>query len=76
MAGPRIRLKVIAGRPVRLEDTEGPQPPQSPQQSKVAVARSKFGRPFAHEPGSDFERGGEPVLTRWLRKVDWRNVKR
>ena len=59
------RFTLIAGRPVALPTGE----------SKVDIARKRFGRPFAHEPGSNFIRYPEPVLTRWGRKSDWRNIK-
>lgn len=64
MSGPQ-RFKLVAGRPVELPQGE----------SKVDEARRRFGRPFAHEPGSNFIRYPEPVLTRWGRKSSWRNVK-
>lgn len=42
----------------------------------LAKPRARFsGRKFIHEQGSDFEADAEPVLSRWLRKADWRNVK-
>ena len=59
-------LKIIAGRPVTVHE-------DSPQ---LAEARRRFGRPFAHEPGSNWIAYPERVLTRWGRKADWRNVKR
>jgi len=41
----------------------------------VSAARQRFGRKFAHEPGSDYCRDPEPVLTRWQKKLPWQNVK-
>ena len=33
---------------------------------KLIQAREKFGRPFAHEPGSDWVPRKVPVLTEWM----------
>lgn len=46
----------------------------SPQTARD-LAKARFGRKFAHEPGTDFQRYPEPVLTRWGRKAPWRNVR-
>lgn len=35
---------------------------------KVAEARKKFGRPFAHEEGSTWRPQKELFLTRWMRE--------
>ena len=65
-------LRVIAGRPVVVR-TESP---------ALAKARERFGlatgeksRLFIHEVGSAFQRYPEHVLSRWLRKANFLNVK-
>lgn len=35
---------------------------------KLVQAREKFGRPFAHEPGSDWKPRATPVLTEWMQR--------
>lgn len=66
------RLRIIAGRPVAVR-TESP---------RLAEARRRFGmatgepnRLFIHEPGTRFQRYPEHVLSRWLRKAPFVNVK-
>jgi len=60
-AKPRIRLTVIDGA-VTI--------PTNP----LERAKARFGRKFAHEPGTDFLRHPELVLSRWARRADWRNI--
>ena len=50
------RFTIIAGRPVEIPRRESP----------VEAARRRFGRRFAHEPGSDWKPQPELYLTRWL----------
>lgn len=66
-AGMKPRLKLVGGEPVQVK-------PASPA---VEKARERFGagRKFIHELGTDFLRYPEPVLSRWARKADWRNVR-
>lgn len=33
---------------------------------KIEVARTRFGQPFSHEPGSKWRPNQVPYLTRWL----------
>ena len=61
---PRIRLLPA------VEASTMPGEPVTP----LERARARFGRAFAHEPGSDYLRYPEPVLTRWGRKSEWRNI--
>lgn len=51
------RLKVVAGRPVVID---------AEPIDKVARARQRHGKPFAHEPGSNYKPNEVPVLTRWM----------
>jgi len=60
---PRVRLKSVIA-----------QAQPTSQQTPLDIARARFGRKFAHEPGNDYLRYPEPVLTRWGRKSNWRNV--
>lgn len=41
-------------------------PAARPLPPAVAEARKKHGKPFAHEPGSDYKPHEVPVLTRWM----------
>lgn len=60
MADTKTRLKVIAGRPVQINEPI----PETPMQR----ARRRHGKPFAHEPGSDYKARPAPyVLESWLR---------
>ena len=59
-------LKIVAGRPVTVPHAESP---------AMAKARERFGRKFAHEPGSDWQEHPERVLTRWTKHEPWQNVK-
>lgn len=54
------RLKLVNGEPMPL--------------TKLGMARLRFGRPFAHEPGTSFLRHPEPVLTRWSKRADYFNA--
>ena len=65
-------LRVIAGRPVVVR-VESP---------AAALARKRFGlatgeknRLFPHESGSNWFAQPERVLTRWMQKADFLNVK-
>lgn len=49
-------LRIIAGRPVTVDRRE----------SAIEAARRRFGRPFAHEPGSDWKPRQQPLLIEWL----------
>ena len=35
---------------------------------RITAARKKFGRPFAHEEGTDWKPSTELFLTRWMRE--------
>lgn len=66
------RLKIVAGRPMLIR-CESP---------ALALARKRFslntgenGRLFIHESGSRFMRYPEHVLSRFLRKAPYLNVK-
>lgn len=50
------RLKIVEGQPVQV----------GVAMSAVDRARQRHGKPFAHEPGSDFKPHEVPVLTRWM----------
>ena len=55
------RLKVIGGRPVPLIV-------EPHVETQLERARRRFGRPFAHETGSDYRTRPAPyVLDSWLR---------
>lgn len=41
---------------------------------KLATARQRFGRRFAHEPGGNWKEYPEPVLSRWSRRADYFNL--
>ena len=53
------RLKIVAGRPVTVPAAESP---------ALVKARQRHGKPFAHEPGSDWKQHETPILTQWLQK--------
>lgn len=56
---PKFKLRVIGNRPVVIGGEE--------DNPVLKRARAKFGRPFGHEPGTDFKwQSGPTVLTRWL----------
>ena len=61
-ADPKPRFRIVAGRPVeqyRLQERETP----------IEVARRRYGKPFAFEPGAKFEwKSGPTVLAAWLMK--------
>jgi len=66
-------LRIIAGRPVTVS---------APDSAQIAAARQRFGlatgeahRLFIHEPGTRYSRYPELVLSRWLRKATFVNVK-
>lgn len=48
------RLKLVDNEPVPI------------MSERVAEARRKHGKPFAHERGSDYKPHEVPVLTRWM----------
>lgn len=48
-------LRIVDGKPVEVPDL----------QRRVEEARRKFGRLFAHEPGSDYTPRTVSVLTEW-----------
>lgn len=52
------RLKIVEGQPVRVGVAA----------SAIERARQRHGKPFAHEPGSDFKPHEIPVLTRWMQQ--------
>lgn len=52
-AKPRIRLAAVA--------TVQPA-------SRLEIARQRFGRPFAHEPGTRWKPRATPVLTEWMQQ--------
>lgn len=56
-------FRVIDGQHIPVRGNESP----------LERARRRFGRKFAHEPGTDYERKAEPVLTRWLKGAEWKN---
>ena len=59
-ASSKPRLKLINGQPMPA--------------TKLVAAQMKFGRPFAHQSGTNFLRQAEPVLNRWARKADYFNL--
>jgi hypothetical protein len=50
-------LTVVSGSPAPVSRTEA-----------VQAARKRFGKPFAHEPGSNYEPRATRVLTEWMAK--------
>lgn len=48
------RFRIIAGRPVSVD----PQP--------IDTARRRFGKKFAHEPGSTWRPRETPLLAEWM----------
>lgn len=48
------RFRIIAGRPVSVD----PKP--------IDNARRRFGRPFAHESGTDWKPRETPLLAEWM----------
>ena len=55
---PHFKLTVIANRPVSV--------PIARRETPVEAARRRFGRLFAHEPGSTWRPQPELFLTKWL----------
>jgi len=49
-------MKIVAGRPVVLHVCS----------DAVTQARKRHGKPFSHEPGSNWKPHEVPVLTQWL----------
>lgn len=43
-------------------------------QDRIATARRRFGRKFAHEMGGNYLEHPEPVLSRWSRRADYYNL--
>lgn len=41
---------------------------------KVAEARKRYGKPFAHEPGSSYKPNQTPVLLQWLARIKGRKA--
>lgn len=41
---------------------------------KVAEARKRYGKPFAHEPGSTYKPNQTPVLLQWLARIKGRKA--
>ena len=41
---------------------------EHPPGTTLEEARRRYGRPFAHEPGTEFTPNPEPFLTRWMRE--------
>ena len=50
------RFRIIAGRPISVD----------PVNAKVAAARRRFGKPFAHEHGSTWQPRETPLLAEWM----------
>jgi len=44
------------------------------QPDRIATARRRFGRKFAHEMGGNYLEHPEPVLSRWSRRADYFNL--
>ena len=63
MTTAKPHLRIIAGRPVRVD-----------ADPRIAAARQRFGRNFAHESGANFLRHPELVLSRWSRRADYWNL--
>lgn len=42
---------------------------------RIATARRRFGRKFAHEMGGNYLEHPEPVLSRWSRRADYYNLR-
>lgn len=59
---PKPRLRIVNGEFV-----------QAPV-DRIATARQRFGRKFAHEPGGNWKEYPEPVLSRWSRRADYFNL--
>lgn len=45
------------------------------KQDRIATARRRFGRRFAHESGGNYLEHPEPVLSRWSRRADYFNLR-
>lgn len=59
------RLRIIDGQPVAVE----PLPPTDAagkRQRALEIARKRFGRPFAHQPGTDWQPRPTRLLSEWL----------
>jgi hypothetical protein len=54
------RFKIISGLPVSIPSIE----------SKVDIARRRFGQKFSWEPGSTWTPHAVPVLTEWLQNKE------
>ena len=52
------RLKVIAGRPVVIDEPV----PETP----IERARRRFGKKFSFEPGTEWKPREVPLLTEWM----------
>ena len=70
---PRLKLTVIAGRPVHLP-ADHAAPARLTYAEKIIQARVKFGRGFAHEGTGNFLRQPELCLSRWSRRADYLNL--
>ena len=56
------RLRIVDGQFVQA------------QPDRIATARRRFGRKFAHEMGGNYLEHPEPVLSRWSRRADYYNL--
>ena len=65
-------LRVIAGRPVVVR-VESPAIAKARERFSMATTESR--RLFPHESGSNWFAQPERVLTRWMQKADFLNVK-
>lgn len=67
------RLKIVAGRPVTIAAAS---PAVEAARQRFSLNTGEPSRRFIHEQGTRFQRYPEHVLSRWLRKADFLNVKR
>lgn len=51
-------LRIVAGRPVLTSRKE--------EDERIAKARERFGRPFAHEHGATWRPRETPLLAEWM----------
>lgn len=65
------RLKIVAGRPVEVSTS----PAIEAARARFSLATGEPNRRFIHEQGTRFQRYPEHVLSRWLRKADFLNVR-
>ena len=62
LTSPKPRLRIVNGEFVQS------------QPDRLATARQRFGRRFAHEVGGNWQGHPERVLSRWGRRADYWNL--